>query len=97
MNSEIEELIISEENTISEVIEYTKILINKSGKIKLIANRKCSVISATASQSLVDLGYIKYDNIQTKTDIENGRRNVKLIITLKKDKIINMFTLSLFI
>ena len=84
MSSEIEELIISKDDTISKVIEYIKILISKSGKVKLIANRACSVISAKASESLVELGYVKYDNIQTKTDIEDGRRNVKLIITLKK-------------
>ena len=84
MSSEIEELIISKDDTISKVIEYIKILISKSGKVKLIANRACSVISAKASESLVELGYVKYDNIQTKTDIEECRRNIKLIITLKK-------------
>ena len=89
MSSEIEELIISKDDTISKVIEYIKILISKSGTIKLIANRKCSVISAKASESLVELGYVKYDNIQTKTYIEDERRNVKLIITLKKT---NKFT-----
>ena len=91
MSSEIEELIISKDDTIYKVIEYIKILISKSGKIKLIANRKCSIISAKASESLVELGYVKYDNIQTKTDIEDGRRNIKLIITLEKtNKFSNM-------
>jgi len=91
MSSEIEELIISKDDTIPKVIEYIKILISKSGIIKLIANSKCSFISASASESLVELGYVKYDNIQTKTDIEDGKRNVKLIITLKKtDKFTNL-------
>ena len=84
MSFEIEELIISESNTINKVIEYIKILLNKSEKIRLIANMKCSVISAKASEKLVRLGYVKYDNIQTKTDIEECRTNSKSIITLKK-------------
>ena len=92
MSFEIEELIISENNTIDQVIEYIKILLNKSEKIRLIANTKCSVISAKASEKLVRLGYVKYDNIQTKTDIEECRRNTKLIITLKKtNKLKNLY------
>ena len=46
MSIEIEELIISEYDTIDKVIEYIKILLNKSEKIRLIAYRKYSVISA---------------------------------------------------
>ena len=92
MSFEIEELLISENNTIDKVIEYIKILLNKSEKIRLIANRKCSVISAEASEKLVQLGYVKYVNIQTKTDIEECRRNTKLIITLKKtNKLKNLY------
>ena len=91
MSSEIEELIIPEKATISEIIEYIQILINKSKKLKLIANRENSVITTKATQSLVDLGYVKYDNIHTKTDIEDNKRNVKLIITLQKNKNLNMF------
>ena len=77
MSIEIEELIISEKDTIKKVIEYIKILLNKSEKIRLIAYKKYSVISAKASEKLVKLGYVKYDNIQTKTDIEENRRNIK--------------------
>jgi len=92
MSIEIEELIISENDTIDKVIEYIKILLNKSEKIRLIAYRKYSVISAKASEKLVKLGYVKYDNIQTKTDIEGDGRNTKLIITLKKtNKLKNLF------
>ena len=92
MSVEIEELIISENDTIDKVTEYIKILLNKSEKIRLNANRKYSVISAKASEKLVKLGYVKYDNIQTKTDIEEGFRNIKLIITLKKtNKLKNLF------
>ena len=91
MSYKIEELIISESDTTHKVIENIKTLLNKSEKIKLIANRKSSVISTKASESLVESGYVQYDNIQTKTDIENDKRNVKLIITLKrKNKFINM-------
>ena len=48
MSFEIEELIISENDTIYQVIEKIKILLNKSEKIKLIAKGKSSVISAKA-------------------------------------------------
>ena len=92
MSIEIEELIISENDTIDKVIKYIKILLNKSEKIRLIAYTKYSVISAKASEKLVKLGYVKYDNIQTKTDIEEDGRNTKLIITLKKtNKLKNLF------
>ena len=92
MSIEIEELIISENDTIDKVIKYIKILLNKSEKIRLIAYTKYSVISAKASEKLVKLGYVKYDNIQTKTYIEEDGRNTKLIIKLKKtNKLKNLF------
>lgn len=43
MSYEIEELIITENDSIYQVIEYIKIFLNKSEKIKLIANRNFSV------------------------------------------------------
>ena len=92
MSFEIQELIISENFTINKVVEYIKILLNKSEKIRLIVYRKCSFISAEASEKLVRLGYVEYENIQTKTDIEECRRNTKLIITLKKtNKLKNLY------
>ena len=96
MSTEIEDLIISENITIDKVIEYIKKLLNKSEKIRLIAYSKYSLISAKASEKLVKLGYVKYDNIQTKTDIEDGR-NPKLIIILKKtNKLENLFKENLY-
>ena len=44
MSYEIEELIITENDSIYQVIEYIKIFLNKSEKIKLIANRNFSVL-----------------------------------------------------
>ena len=87
---EIEKLIISENQTTYKVIEHTKILLNKSEKISLIACGKGSVIYVKASEKLVKLGYVKYDNIQTKADIEEDERKTNLIITLKKTNVLKI-------
>ena len=91
MSFEIEELKLLENEDIEQVIEYIMIILNKSEKIKINANRNCSVIASKASERLIELGYVKYDNIQTRTDIENDGRIIKLVITLKKtNKFINI-------
>ena len=82
--SEIKEYIVSEHDHPPKVMYYVKEILVSSDKINIIAFTNSSVVDTRAAESLVRFGYVTYENIQTKTEIKNDRRSIRLIITLKK-------------
>ena len=60
-----------------------KELLTNNEKLNLIASTKSAPAATIAAENLVRLGYVTFENIQTVTEIQDGRR-IKLIITLKK-------------
>ena len=82
--SEIKEYIVSEHDHPPKVMYYVKEILVSSDKINIIAFTNSSVVATRAAESLVRFGYVAYENIQTKTEIKNDRRSIRLIITLKK-------------
>ena len=83
MSSEIKPLLISSHDNYRRVMYLAKELLNSNEKINLIASTISSPTVTRAAESLVPLGYVTFENIQTITEIHEGRR-IKLIITLKK-------------
>ena len=82
--SEFKEYIVSEHDHPPKVMYYVKEILVSSDKINIIAFTNSSVVATKAAESLVRFGYVTYENIQTKTEIKNDRRSIRLIITLKK-------------
>ena len=82
--SEVKEYIVSEYDHPPKVMYYVKEILVSSEKINIIAFTNSSVVATRAAESLVRFGYVTYENIQTKTEIKNDRRSIRLIITLKK-------------
>ena len=83
MSEEIKELIVDEYEHPKKVMYLAKELLISSEKLNLIASTNSSPTATRAAETLVRLGYVTFDNIQTLTEIKNGRK-IKLIITLKK-------------
>ena len=65
---------------------YVKEFLLPSDRINIVAGTKSSTVATRAAETLVRLGYVTFDNIQTLTEVKNDRRNIRLIITLKKTK-----------
>ena len=84
MSSEIKELPVAEFDRPKRVMYMAKELLLSNDKINMIASTKSSSIASIASETLVRLGYVTFENIQTLTEIKNDRRAIRLIITLKK-------------
>ena len=84
MSSEPKELLVGEFDHGKKVMYLAKELLLANEKLNLIANTKSSQSATRAAETLVRLGYVTFDNIQTLTEIKGGRRMIKLIITLKK-------------
>ena len=84
MSEEIKELIVDEYEHPKKVMYLAKELLISSEKLNLIASTNSSPTATRAAETLVRLGYVTFDNIQTLTEIKNDRRVIRLIITLKK-------------
>ena len=84
MSTEPKELKVEEYDNAKKVMYLAKELLLNGEKMNLIGTTKSSPIATRAAETLVRLGYVTFDNIQTLTDVRNDRRSIKLIITLKK-------------
>ena len=84
MSTDIKELFVSEYESGKKVMYLAKELLIPNEKINIISGTNSSSIASRAAETLVRLGYVTFDNIQTLTEIRNDRRSIKLIITLKK-------------
>ena len=83
MSSEIKQLPISSHDNHRRIIFLAKEILNSNEKIELIASTNSAPAATRAAENLVRLGYVTFEDIQTTTEIHEGRR-IKLIITLKK-------------
>ena len=69
--------------TISYLIK--EFLLNAE-KVDVVSGTAGAPISTRATENLVRLGYITYDNVVTDTSIINERRRTRLVLTVKKSK-----------
>ena len=84
MSTEIKELKVAEYDQAKKVIYLSKELLLNAEKMNLIGTTNSANIATKAAETLVRLGYVTFDNIQTLTEVKNDRRSIRLIITLKK-------------
>ncbi len=84
MSSEIKEFKVEVYDTTKKVMYHIKEILLSTEIINVIAFTDSSPIATRAAESLVRFGYVTYENIQTVTNVNNNRRSIKLIITLKK-------------
>ena len=82
--SEIPEIRVEEYYHARKVMHLAKESLFSNEKVNLISGTNTSPIASRAAESLVRFGYVTIENIQTLTEVKNDRRNIKLIITLKK-------------
>ena len=84
MSSEIKELHVAEYEHGKKVMYFAKDMLRSNERLNIIATTRSADIASRAAETLVRLGYVTFENIQTLTEIKNDRRAIKLIITLKK-------------
>ena len=83
---EIPEIRVKKSYSFIKLINLAEQLLYTKEKINLVAGTNCSPMSVDVSEDLVRLGYATIENIQTLTKIQNYKRFVNLIITLKRTK-----------
>ena len=84
MSTEIKELPVAEYEHGKKVMYFAKDMLLLNEKLNIVATTKSAPVASRAAETLARLGYVTFDGIQTLTEIKNGRRAIKLIITLKK-------------
>ena len=84
MDEEIPELTVEENDNYKKVIYLAKELLLTQEKLNIVSGSNSSPIATRATQNMVRFGYVKYENIQTLTEVRNEKRFIKLIITLKR-------------
>ena len=83
MSSDIKQLPVSVHDNHKRVMFLAKEMLSSDEKLNLVASTNSAPVATRAAESLVRFGYVTFENIQTVTEIQEGRR-IKLIITLKK-------------
>ena len=63
---------------------HVKELLQANESIDITAGSRLSEVAIRVATTLERLGYITITNIQTLTLVEEGKRNIKLIISVKK-------------
>ena len=63
---------------------HIKEMLQSNDKMDITSGTRSSEIAVRAATTLERLGYITIENIQTLTNIEEGKRINKLIISVKK-------------
>ena len=84
MSSDIKEYKVEVYDNTKKVMYHIKEILLSNEKINIISYTKSSPIATRAAESLVRFGYVTYENIQTTTEVNNNKRSIRLIITLKK-------------
>ena len=81
---QIHEIRVEEYDRANRVMNLVKEFLLKNEKVNIVAGTNSSPAASKAAESLGRYGYVTIENIQTLTEVNNNRRNIKLIISLKK-------------
>ena len=84
MEEEIPELTVEENDNYKKVIYLAKELLLTQERLNIVSGSNSCHIATKATQNLVRFKYVKYENIQTLTEVRNEKRIIKLIMTLKR-------------
>ena len=82
--SEIHEVRVEEYDQAKRIMYLAKEFLCNNERVNIVPGTMTSPVASRAAENLVRFGYVTIENIQTLTEVRNDRRNIKLIITLKK-------------
>ena len=80
--TDIKEFVVDPRDLPRKVIYLLKEFLKANKKIKIVANSNCAANATRAAETLKRLGYIEYDDIQTETLVDDGRRKTRMLITI---------------
>ena len=81
---QIHEIRVEEYDQPSRIINLVKQFLLKNEQVNIVSGTNSSPNGSRAAESLVRFGYVTIENVQTLTEVRNNRRNIRLIITVKK-------------
>ena len=82
--SEIKELRVAQYDNPKKTMYLAKELLLTTDKINISGTTNSATIVARSAEGLVRFGYVTYDNVKTETIIENNKKRIKFIVTIKK-------------
>ena len=82
--SDIKELRVAQYDTARKIMYLAKEMLLSSEKINISSTTNSAAIGARAAENLVRFGYVTYENVKTETIIENNRKRIRFVITIKK-------------
>ncbi len=80
--SELKEFKVDPHDSFPRTMDIVKEFLKANKKLNLVASTSAANNAARVAQSLKRLGYVEYGDIQTKTVVNDGKRETKLVITL---------------
>lgn len=80
------ELYVKHDDNHRRVLYLVKELLKAQPTINVVTNYKSAFTVSRVCNTLVTLGYANFSNINTKTDIVEGRRRIKIIVTVAKSE-----------
>ena len=81
------DLYVAKQDNPKKVMYFAKEMLLTSNEINIKGTTNSAGVAARAAEIMSRLNYVKIENIQTTTTVEDGKRKSLLIITLKKSEI----------
>ena len=78
------DLFVKQDDTHKRVFFLAKEALKEKAEINVVANYKAAFNASRAANTLASIGYASLTNIQTVTEVFEGRRRIKVVISLKK-------------
>ncbi len=82
--SDIKDLRVAQYDNARKIMYLAKEMLLSSETINISSTTNSASIGARAAENLVRFGYVTYENIKTETIIENNRKRIRFVITIKK-------------
>ncbi len=80
--TDIKEFIVDSRDYFSKSMNLIKEFLNTNKKIKIVGYTQSASQAAHIAEALRRLGYVEFDDIQTETNIRDGRRQTRLLVTV---------------
>ena len=78
------DLFVKQDDTHKRIFFLAKEALKEKAEVNVVANYKAAFNASRAANTLASIGYASLTNIQTVTEVFDGRRRIKVVISLKK-------------
>lgn len=78
------ELRINAQEGAKRSMYFAKELLNSSETIDIVSGTYGAPVATRTAETLIRLGYVKYTSIRTETNVVNGARKTRLVLTVTK-------------